>query len=1104
MSMSSPLTSTRAARPEWGLRLGVMLVALLVAWFYYWTVESASANLNLKGQKGDYYNLLVDGFADGHLYIKADPDPRLLALPPAERPGNAPFMLDASLYQGRYYLYFGVSPVMLLYLPYALLTGHDMPEALAAVIFMLGGFGFATAWWWEVRRKYFPELGGVWALLGVVAIGLCTAAPSALRRPMFYEVAIGAGYAFTMLALWAVTRAWHRPRQRWWWLIAAGVAVGLAVGSRANLAPAGLLLLVAGAAGIAWRGAVKGTRLRLWVIGLLAAGSGAGAVGGGLAAYNYARFGNVTEFGHHHQIGTNPKQMFRGENLRFNFTLYYLKPPALNGYFPFVAPADEEAKPSDYVGREHVHGEWLWTLVVGVAALATAAGLGWRQNPGRMGWAGVWALPGLLFAGNVIVVGLTGVRSNRYMLDFHPALVLATLMVLGIGLARRRRWNGALSGAVALLVPAAVLFNVLASLQVHGFFRSTAPELYSNIAARADGLVWPWLRAEAAAVGDREVVFGWPRGRRTVRLEPLLTAGTKDFRDVVWVEYNAGGRARFVYQHGEHGEVNGDWFSYEEGAQTTVTLAGALLLPGVSHPWYGDREVDARRALKRRLRVSVDGHVRFDRDVVSYDSSPRLLEWGQWRQTDGKIVVSSGRIERPTVRTVNDAWLRERAEAVGAVRLKLELPQDRFGWTEPLVQSGGPKGFDTLAVEYVRPGYVRLMHDQKSGGGRWSEEFAVDYAQTQEIEVNLPAASERALWAEVDGVRPEQVRKDLLSVRWNGREVFRPDLPVLPSGILGVALGVNEWNSSSVRTFFAGRLVESPRMRPMGGLKPGVLMGRIVDGNGVKDERGIWLQLERSDGETAAIIWQRVKESGMIRLGWVEKGAVRWLAWMPPADAAASTVRLQIPAVNEKAESGGGWIVMDVRGQAVSACKSDFFAKREIQAWGINPGDWKAVSPAQSGEWKAAGELRLPGRVQLRFLLPPGGFTGADPLISVGRAGMADSVFLKGVGGGRYTLGVDHWGLGATETAPFELKPGDVQTLVIELGSLDPEGGLPRDRVKLILGGRVVLDAAQALYPVRPEEIVFGQNPHGMSTSNAVFRGEIISVQTHVAAEPKR
>jgi hypothetical protein len=222
-------TTTTGAKLGWVTATALAAVMVAVGFFYGWTVQTTSAEMRPNGQKSDYYNLLVDGFRDGHLHMKVAVDPQLLALRPEQRPGSAPYLLDASLYEGRYYLYFGVTPAVLLFWPFAAVTGHDLPEATGALIFMLLGFGLATAWWLDVRRAYFPRLAGGWTVLAVLAIGLCTAAPSALRRPMFYEVAIGSGYAFSMLALWAATRAWQRPERSRGWLLLAGVAVGLAV-----------------------------------------------------------------------------------------------------------------------------------------------------------------------------------------------------------------------------------------------------------------------------------------------------------------------------------------------------------------------------------------------------------------------------------------------------------------------------------------------------------------------------------------------------------------------------------------------------------------------------------------------------------------------------------------------------------------------------------------------------------------------------------------------------------------------------------------------------------------------------------------------------------
>ena len=46
------------------------------------------------------------------------------------------------LYKQRYYLYHGAAPALLLFAPWYLLTGHDLPENFAAFLLALGGYSF--------------------------------------------------------------------------------------------------------------------------------------------------------------------------------------------------------------------------------------------------------------------------------------------------------------------------------------------------------------------------------------------------------------------------------------------------------------------------------------------------------------------------------------------------------------------------------------------------------------------------------------------------------------------------------------------------------------------------------------------------------------------------------------------------------------------------------------------------------------------------------------------------------------------------------------------------------------------------------------------------
>ena len=84
---------------------------------------------NWHGQTSEYYALLTDAFLAGQTSLLVQPAAELLALPnPYDPIANGRFRLhDATLYHGKYYLYFGPTPAIVLFLPYKVLTGSHLP-----------------------------------------------------------------------------------------------------------------------------------------------------------------------------------------------------------------------------------------------------------------------------------------------------------------------------------------------------------------------------------------------------------------------------------------------------------------------------------------------------------------------------------------------------------------------------------------------------------------------------------------------------------------------------------------------------------------------------------------------------------------------------------------------------------------------------------------------------------------------------------------------------------------------------------------------------------------------------------------------------------------
>ena len=217
---------------------GVLRTLLLavIAGFYLWTAIPEWGP-NVISRTGDgYYNLLMRGFMKGSLALDTPVDPALLAMAnpsdPAERGDHG--LHDASYFNGKYYLYFGAAPVILLFLPFHLLTGAYLNESLASPLFAFLGL-LASVWLvMAVRRRYFPGSSLLAAALCVPALGLANLMPILLRRSNVWEVPITCAYLCLMVGLCALFQALQSARKARW-LVLASAAFGMAVASRPDV-----------------------------------------------------------------------------------------------------------------------------------------------------------------------------------------------------------------------------------------------------------------------------------------------------------------------------------------------------------------------------------------------------------------------------------------------------------------------------------------------------------------------------------------------------------------------------------------------------------------------------------------------------------------------------------------------------------------------------------------------------------------------------------------------------------------------------------------------------------------------------------------------------
>ena len=149
--------SEPAARRRADLRFFRWAIAIVLAWYVYSNVRANPEWIKPRPQ--GYYVLLTEALVSGQTYLHLTPDPRLKALPNPWAGGQGiPRSHDATYFNDRYYLYFGVTPAIVLSVPWRLLTGTYLSDGACTGIFCTAGFLLAAWFYRRCKRRFFADL----------------------------------------------------------------------------------------------------------------------------------------------------------------------------------------------------------------------------------------------------------------------------------------------------------------------------------------------------------------------------------------------------------------------------------------------------------------------------------------------------------------------------------------------------------------------------------------------------------------------------------------------------------------------------------------------------------------------------------------------------------------------------------------------------------------------------------------------------------------------------------------------------------------------------------------------------------------------------------
>ena len=430
--------------------IGLVLLGCCVLWVYIWVITVGRMDTWPSGR--DYYWLLTQAFQKGQTYLLVDPNPELLKLQnpyDLQQRKGLDYLWDTTLYNGKYYLYWGPVPAVLGVL-INFVTSRPVTDTGLVFSFILGTVLFSVLLLKKICQDYqFPSLifwgGAISSAINIPLIWLLT-------HPTYYEVSISGGQFFMMTGFFLLYLAFHSSSLHKRYLFLSALAFGLAGGTRVNLLPSVIFLALI----ILWCiYVVYGRKNSVFMPMVVMVIAPLAILACSLAWYNYSRFGSIFEFGHRYQLSglsltADDKDQTSLTYIAPNLYTYLFRLPSLSGKFPFVTISWIKENmwpffihlPENYYYPEPVAGVLFVIPLLGFTAIVLIRLL-WLLANGDISlvrdsrsvvdstlfWFGFALFGSICIQLFILLIFVSS--SLRYLFDITPALIVLSTMFVG-------------------------------------------------------------------------------------------------------------------------------------------------------------------------------------------------------------------------------------------------------------------------------------------------------------------------------------------------------------------------------------------------------------------------------------------------------------------------------------------------------------------------------------------------------------------------------------------------------------------------------------------------------------------------------------------------
>lgn len=291
------------------------------------------------------YEKMADAILAGHLYLDYEVDEKLLKMenpydPDARKELGVDYHFDHAFYKGKYYMYFGVAPVFLTFIPYKLITGYSLTTYHATQIYV-GTFIIGVFALFYLICKLFYKNVKFYQYLICAAVFSLLCIWYAVGAPALYCTAITAGLSLAIWSIYFFVKAVYDDVSENKSILFAFLGSLFGALTFACRPPIGLINILVIPLLITY---LKKHKLNKKLFGkLVLAALPYLIVAALLMLYNYARFDNPLEFGQTYQLtiadqhnyGSIFKNIDLG-NLFKNVIIYFLDVNRPLKNFPYI------------------------------------------------------------------------------------------------------------------------------------------------------------------------------------------------------------------------------------------------------------------------------------------------------------------------------------------------------------------------------------------------------------------------------------------------------------------------------------------------------------------------------------------------------------------------------------------------------------------------------------------------------------------------------------------------------------------------------------------------------------------------------------------------